>query len=65
MDINFIGKVKLSKQGQLTLPFEARKELDIEKDSDLYWYMVDDHLVIVKDLVNPKDLEIKLKKGKQ
>ncbi|MBL7054133.1 AbrB/MazE/SpoVT family DNA-binding domain-containing protein [Candidatus Woesearchaeota archaeon] len=63
MDIRFVGKAKLTKQGQLTLPFEARQELKIEADNELYWYLVDDHLVIVKELLNPKDLEKALKKS--
>ena len=52
----FIGKVKLTKQGQITLPFEARQDLNIDINSDVYWYELDDCLVVVKELVNPKDL---------
>ena len=58
----FIGKAKLTKQGQVTLPFEARDDLGIELDSDIYWYEVDDYLVVVKELVNPKDLVARLNK---
>ena len=60
----FIGKAKLTKQGQLTLPFEARKDLGIKLDSEVYWYEVDDYLVVVKELLNPKELEKKIKKRK-
>lgn len=60
--IKFIGKAKLTKQGQLTLPFEARDDLGIKLDSEVYWYEVDDYLVVVKELMSPKDLENKLKK---
>jgi len=63
MNVKFVGKAKLTKQGQLTLPFEARQELGIEKDDELYWYMVDDHLVVVKELINTKELEIMLNKN--
>jgi len=63
MGPKFIGKAKLSKQGQITLPFEARNDLDIKLDSEVYWYEVDDYLVVVKELLNPKDLKNKLKKG--
>ena len=63
MGPKFIGKAKLSKQGQVTLPFEARNDLDIKLDSEVYWYEVDDYLVVVKELLNPKDLKNKLKKG--
>lgn len=62
MNIKFMGKAKLTKQGQLTLPFEARQGLKIETDDELYWYSVDDHLVVVKELLNPKDLERMLNK---
>jgi len=61
MKVQFVGKAKLTKQGQLTLPFEARQDLKIDADNELYWYLVDDHLVVVKDLLNPKDLELMLK----
>jgi len=62
MKPKFIGKAKLSKQGQVTLPFEARDDLGINLDSEIYWYEVDDYLVVVKELVNPKELEAKLNK---
>ena len=62
MNVKFVGKAKLTKQGQLTLPFEARQELSIEKDDELYWYLVDDHLVVVKELINTKELEAMLNK---
>ena len=59
----FIGKTKVTKQGQITLPFEARKDLDIEVNSEVYWYEIDGALVLVKELVNQKDLmEVILKK---
>lgn len=57
----FIGKAKLTRQGQVTLPNEARKDLDIRVDSDIYWYELGDNLIVVKELVNPRDLEVKLK----
>lgn len=62
MKPKFIGKAKLTKQGQITLPFEARNDLGIKLDSEIYWYEVDDYLVVVKELVNPKELEAKLNK---
>jgi bifunctional DNA-binding transcriptional regulator/antitoxin component of YhaV-PrlF toxin-antitoxin module len=52
----FIGKVKLTKQGQITLPQEARNDLKICLESELYWYEIDDCLVLVKELVNQKEL---------
>ncbi len=52
----FIGKAKLTKQGQMTLPNEARKDLGIELNSELYWYEIDGCLVVVKRLMNQKEL---------
>ena len=58
----FIGKAKITKQGQVTLPNEARQDLGIDVDSDIYWYELGNNLVVVKELVNPKDLDVELKK---
>lgn len=60
MAVKFIGKAKITKQGQVTLPFEAREELKIGLNSEVYWYLVDDHLVVVKDLVSVEELEDKI-----
>ncbi|MBS3114808.1 AbrB/MazE/SpoVT family DNA-binding domain-containing protein [Candidatus Woesearchaeota archaeon] len=56
MEAKFIGKAKLTKQGQLTLPQEARQDLKIDSKSEVYWYEFNDILILVKDLVNPKEL---------
>jgi len=64
MPVKFVGKAKLTKQGQVTLPFEAREDLNIRPDEDVYWYMVDGHLVVVKDLVSIEELEKLIKKRK-
>ena len=56
MKSKFIGKAKLTKQGQLTLPQEARKDLKIDTNSEVYWYEFNGILVLVKELVNPKEL---------
>lgn len=56
MEPKFIGKAKLTKQGQLTLPQEARKDLKIDDKSEVYWYEFNNVLVLVKDIVNPKEL---------
>ncbi len=55
-DPKFIGKVKLTKQGQITLPQEARNDLKIECGSELYWYEFNGSLIMVRDLVNQKEL---------
>ncbi|MDP7323823.1 MAG: hypothetical protein QF632_03620 [Candidatus Woesearchaeota archaeon] len=64
MDPKFIGKAKITKQGQVTMPFEARDDLEIELNSEVYWYEVGDFLIVLKELINPKDLAIKLNKKK-
>ena len=56
MEAKFIGKSKLTKQGQLTLPQEGRHDLKIDSKSDVYWYKFNDALIVVKDLVNPSEL---------
>ncbi|MBI2658764.1 hypothetical protein HYX05_01515 [Candidatus Woesearchaeota archaeon] len=67
MEAKFIGKAKLTKQGQLTLPQEGRKELKIDLKSEVYWYKLNNALVLVKDIVSPKELAafvFNKKKGK-
>ena len=56
MQAKFIGKAKLTKQGQLTLPQEARQDLKIDPKSEVYWYEFNDILILVKELVNPKEI---------
>ena len=56
MKAKFVGKARLTKQGQLTLPQEARQDLKIDASSELYWYEFNGILVVVKELVNLKDL---------
>ena len=56
MEPKFIGKAKLTSQGQLTLPQEARKDLKLDARSDVFWYEFNGILVLMKDLVNPKEL---------
>ena len=64
MGVKFIGKAKITKQGQVTLPFEAREELNLGLNSEVYWYLVDDHLVVVKDLVSVDELISMINKRK-
>ena len=64
MEAKFIGKAKLTKQGQLTLPQEGRQDLKIGSKSEVYWYEFNGILILVKDLVNPKEL-INLAFGKR
>ena len=64
MSVKFIGKAKITKQGQVTLPFEAREELKLDLNSEVYWYLVDDHLIVVKDLVSVDELISMINKKK-
>lgn len=57
----FISKVKLTKQGQLTLPLEARKKLGINLEDELYWYEFDGVLILTKELLNQKELDKKVR----
>jgi bifunctional DNA-binding transcriptional regulator/antitoxin component of YhaV-PrlF toxin-antitoxin module len=59
----FLGKAKLTRQGQVTLPNEGRRDLSIEVNSEVYWYELGDNLIVVKELVNPRDLKVGLKGG--
>lgn len=56
MAIKFIGKARITTQGQVTLPSEARDSLNMDANSEVFWYQVDDHLVVVKNLVSVDDL---------
>ncbi|MBR9699437.1 AbrB/MazE/SpoVT family DNA-binding domain-containing protein [Candidatus Woesearchaeota archaeon] len=58
----FIGKVRLTGQGQLTLPTEARKDLDISLGSELYWYEFNGSLIVSTKLVNQKELRENIQK---
>ena len=56
MEAKFIGKAKLTRQGQLTLPQEARKDLKIGAESEVFWYQLNDVLILVREIVNPRDI---------
>lgn len=58
----FIGKAKITQQGQLTLPQEARSDLNISLGDEVYWYEFDDYLIIVKELQNEKEILTKIKR---
>ena len=61
----FIAKVKLTQQGQITLPTEARDDLKISLGEDLYWYEYNGSLIMVKDLVNQEELLKKIEKKRK
>lgn len=59
--VKFIGKVKITKQGQLTLPLEARKDLGIKLEDEVYWYEVDGVLIVTTKLLSQDDLDKKIR----
>lgn len=56
MEAKFIGKARITGQGQLTLPQEARQDLKLDAKSEVFWYEFNGILILVKDIVNPKEL---------
>jgi bifunctional DNA-binding transcriptional regulator/antitoxin component of YhaV-PrlF toxin-antitoxin module len=64
MVVKFVGKAKITKQGQVTMPFEAREDLKLDTNSEIFWYKVDDHLVVVKDLVSIDQMNSMINKNK-
>ncbi|MBI4153706.1 hypothetical protein HY501_00055 [Candidatus Woesearchaeota archaeon] len=66
MEAKFIGKARVTKQGQLTLPLEGRKDLKIDAESEVYWYELNGALLVVKDIMSPNDIiSFMLKKRKK
>jgi hypothetical protein len=47
------------------LPSEARCELDIAADSELYTYTINGSIIIVKELMSQKDLLDYIRKNKR
>ncbi len=62
MKINFISKAKITQAGQVTLPLEARNNLKISTNEEIYWYEVDGIMVATKSLLNQEDLKKELKR---
>ena len=58
----FIAKVRITRQGQITVPQEARELLKLELESDAYWYELDGYLILTTEIENPKELLKKIKK---
>ena len=56
MEAKFIGKAKITKSGQVTLPKEARQDLKIGENSEIYWYELNDAMIMVKNLANEKEI---------
>lgn len=62
MKVNFLGKARLTTQGQVTLPLEGRNGLSIANGSEIYWYSVGGFLIVTKELCSHEDLAKMLKK---
>ncbi len=56
MKITFLGKAKLTTQGQITLPHEGRRELEVSSGDEVYWYKVDNFIILTKTLHSHDDL---------
>ena len=66
MEPKFIGKARLTKQGQLTLPQEGRQDLKIDSKSDVFWYEFNGILILSKELFNTKEIvEMTLKRRRK
>ena len=59
--IKFIGKAKITSLGQITVPKEAREDIDVEEGDELYWYVVNGQLVASSELMSLKDLKKRLR----
>jgi len=60
--MKFITKVKISKQGQITFPLEARKDLNISLGDEVYIYETGNQLILTPKLVSIPDIKKQLKK---
>ena len=56
MEAKFIGKARITKSGQVTLPKEAREDLKIGENSEIYWYELNDVMIMTKNLANEKEI---------
>lgn len=61
MEIKFVGKAKVTKQGQVTIPNEARQDLKINANSEIYWYENDDYLIATVKVLSTEEIGKKLK----
>lgn len=61
MATKFVSKAKITQQGQVTVPLEARSDLKINIGDDLYWYEYEGTLIASKELLNHADLEKKMR----
>lgn len=52
----FVGKSTVSKQGQITVPLEARKDLRITLEKPLYVYESGEAIIALKRLVSLEEL---------
>ena len=59
--VKFIGKAKITSLGQITVPKEARKDIDVKEGDELYWYVVNGQLGGTNELMSLKELKKRLK----
>ncbi|HLC65114.1 MAG TPA: AbrB/MazE/SpoVT family DNA-binding domain-containing protein [Candidatus Nanoarchaeia archaeon] len=63
MNVNFLGKSKITSQGQLTLPLEGRAQIGVSNGAEVFWYSVNDFLIVTKKLCSQDDITKILKKS--
>ena len=56
METKFIAKTRVTSQGQVSIPKEARNDLGIKTGEELYIYEVGNSLVALKSLVSTKEV---------
>ena len=60
--MKFVTKVKISKQGQITFPLEARKDLHIALGDEVFIYETNKQLILTPNLMSIQDIKKQLKK---
>ena len=59
--IKFIGKAKITSLGQITVPKEARQDINVKEGDELYWYVVNGQLIAANELMSLKQIKKRLK----
>tara|TARA_Y100000294_G_C8497535_1_gene313410 strand:+ start:262 stop:456 length:195 start_codon:yes stop_codon:yes gene_type:complete len=59
--IKFIGKAKITSLGQITVPKEAREDINVKEGDELFWYVINGQLVATSELMSLKELKKRLR----
>ncbi len=60
VEIKFIGKAKITSLGQITVPKEAREDINVKEGDELFWYVVNGQLIATNELMSLDDMKKKL-----